>query len=297
MKTASKFNFIITVLIFVFCIPNLQAMDVNVLQSDLGISLYGNYSNADLSNAAPGMLMRGIIVDPSKIGGCLQGDKVELMNIGEGVWQIKHFESGQVVSINILNENGNLSAKKVRNSHFFDQGISSKLNNVMIKLGAYVPDNDTEDIDTGFYNQISYNRYLNKNFAIEIGGGSFFTSGKVISRDYSNREITISGDLYGYNLIFNLKAIIPFSNGEIYAGIGPSIYYLVGDEDKTSTVDSDIVIGGQIVAGLNFNVTDIVFLGLEGQYIFTEDAHFSDVYSLEASIDGYNISGVIGFRF
>jgi cell division protein YceG involved in septum cleavage len=35
-----------------------------------------------------------------------------------------------------------------------------------------------------------------------------------------------------------------------------------------------------------------------GQYIFTDDAEFTDgTYSKIFNIDGYNISGVIGFKF
>jgi opacity protein-like surface antigen len=198
-------------------------------------------------------------------------------------------------------EKENLKIKKISSTQPLSHKENySRSNSVMIKLGAYIPNNDIENIDNGFYNQITYNRYLNKNFALEVGGGSIFTSAEGVFKNSSNNERTVSGDLYVYNIIFNLKAILPLPFGEIYAGIGPGLYLIYGDNDGTITFidDNDTVFGGQVVAGINFDVNKVIYLGFEGQYIFTDDAEFTDgTYRKTFNIDGYNISGVIGFRF
>ena len=304
MKIVYRFssNLVVILIVALTFVPNLHAMkSENVFQSELGISLDGNYSNEELLSVKSGTVIQGIVFDPSKMGGCVAGDKVELTNIEPEVWQIKHWRTGQIIIAGTVKEKENLKIKKVGSTQSLSYKENySKSNSVMIKLGAYLPNNDIEDVDNGFYNQITYNRYLNKNFALEVGGGSFFTSAEGVFKDSSNNEITVSGDLYVYNIIFNLKAIFPLPFGEIYAGIGPGLYLIYGDDDETITFvdDNDTVFGGQAVAGINFDVSEVVFLGFEGQYIFTDDAEFtSGTYSKNFNIDGYNISGVIGFKF
>lgn len=304
MKTAFRVssNLVIILIVVLAFVTNLHAMNSeNVFQSELGISLDGNYSNDDLLSVETGTVIQGVVIDPSKIGGCVRGDKVELTNTEPEVWQIKHRKTGQIISVRTVLEKENLKIVKIgstRSLSFQENYIKS--NSVMIKLGAYIPNNDIENVDNGFYSQVTYNRYLNKNFALEVGGGSIFTSAEGVFKDSSNNEITVSGDLYVYNIIFNLKAIFPLPSGEIYAGIGPGLYFIYGDSDATNTFidDNDTVFGGQAVAGINFDLNEVVFLGLEGQYIFTDDAKFTGrTYSMTFNMDGYNISGVIGFRF
>ena len=300
MKLAFRIvsNLIVSLLIF----SNSYAMDdQNVFQYELGISLDGNYSNDDLLTLENGSSLQGTVVDPSKMGGCNSGDKVEIIKNESGIWQIRHLETGQYVIAKTTFEQETLKIYKIGppNSLFSDTNYT-KSNNVMIKLGAYIPNNDIEDMDTGFYNEVTYNRYLNKNFALEIGGGSFFTSGKAQFENEYGDQRTVSGDLYGYNFILNLKAVYPLSFGEIYAGLGPGMYLVYGDEDGTIPYvdDNETVLGGQAVAGFNFDVNEIVFLGFEGQYIFTADAEFGNGgYSKTFNLNGYNFSGVLGFRF
>jgi len=304
MKTAFRFssNLVIILIVVLAFVTNLHAMNSeNVFQSELGISLDGNYSNDDLLSVKTGTVIGGVVIDPSKMGGCVHGDRVELKNIELEVWQIIHRRTGKIISVKTVFENENLKLIKIGST----QSLSSKerymrSNNVMIKLGVYIPDNDIEDVDNGFYSQVTYNRYLHKNFALEIGGGSVFTSGEAVFKDSSNNERTISGDVYVYNLILNLKVILPLPSGEIYAGIGPGYYLIYADNDSTYTYidDSDSIFGGQAVAGINFDVNEVVFLGFEGQYIFTDDAKFSyGTFSKEFNINGYTVTGVIGFRF
>ena len=303
MKTVLRIGqdlLIILAVSFAF-VTSLHAMNSeNIFKSDLGISLDGNYSNENILNFKSGTVIQGVVVDPGKIGGCEAGDIVEATKIEPDTWKIKHWKTGQSIIAKTVYDNQNLKFKKIDSTDPSTNKNQSKFNNVMIKLGAYIPNNDLEEADTGFFGQITYNRYLNKNFALEIGGGSFFTSGEGVFKNRFDDEINVSGDLYIYNFLINLKLVIPMPIGELYAGAGPGIYFIYADDDGTNTYidDYDTVFGGQAVAGINFNVNEVVFLGLEGQYIFTGDAEFSDgIYSKSFNVNGYNVSGVIGFRF
>ena len=300
MKHAFRIVSNLIVLLHIFSIS--YAMDdQNVFRYDLGISLDGDYSNDDLLRMDNGSSIQGIVVDPAKIGGCDPGDKVEVTKNESDIWQIRHLKTGQFVIAKTIFKKDSLKIKKIGPPNSLSSNANpTKSNNVMIKLGAYIPNNDIEDMDTGFYSEVTYNRYLNKNLALEIGGGSFFTSGKAQFEDAYGNQRTVSGDLYGYNFIMNLKAVYPIEFGEIYAGVGPGMYLVYGDEDGTDVYvdDDDTVFGGQAVAGFNFDVNEIVFLGFEGQYIFTADAEFGNGgYSKKFNLNGYNLSGVLGFRF
>jgi hypothetical protein len=272
----------------------------NIFYNYLGISIDGNYSNEEIAKLETGTVIQGVVVDPDKIGGCERGDIVVATKIEPDTWRIKHWKTGQTIIAKAVDDQGNLKFKKIGSMNPSTDENKLKYNNVMIKLGAYIPNNDIEEADTGFFGQITYNRYLNKNFAFEIGGGSFFTSGEGIFKDSFDNEVNVSGDLYVYNFLLNLKLVIPMPIGELYAGAGPGLYLIYANQDGTYDYidDYDTVFGGQAVAGINFNLTEIVFLGIEGQYIFTGDAEFSDgIYSKSFNINGYNVSGVIGFRF
>jgi opacity protein-like surface antigen len=60
--------------------------------------------------------------------------------------------------------------------------------------------------------------------------------------------------------------------------------------------------GFHIMAGVNFNISDNLFLGIEAKHIWTGEvkAEFelagTDLEE-EADLNGYTITGVIGFRF
>ena len=87
-------------------------------------------------------------------------------------------------------------------------------------------------------------------------------------------------------------------------GVGFVGYYVYGELDvgPYSASDDDYIFGGQILGGLNFDINEGFFLGLEGKYIFTQDAELADnTGSLrgwaEFNLNGFIATGVLGFRF
>ncbi len=66
--------------------------------------------------------------------------------------------------------------------------------------------------------------------------------------------------------------------------------------------DDDAVFGLSLGFGVNYNITEEFYLGIEGKYLLTSNAEFggvatSGLASLETDLDGYIVTGVFGFRF
>ena len=90
--------------IFYFTL-NANAMnDANAvsLQQVLGIQPDSDYANVDLATTPKGSIIMATVKDPSKIGGCINGDRVELINLGNGEWKITRLVTGSGFKFSVL---------------------------------------------------------------------------------------------------------------------------------------------------------------------------------------------------
>jgi hypothetical protein len=180
---------------------------------------------------------------------------------------------------------------------------------VSFKAGAYIPTSDLDDFDTGFYTDVMFNWYLSKHAALETGIGFYGTEATASGTAPVLGSYTETDTIIVMPLKINIKGILPFPWGELYAGGGVGLYFAGAEAEVTSTglgaftySESDTVPGAQIKAGANFNVSETLFLGVEGEYMVTETAEFSgQVFgmpiTLESDLNGYTLSAVFGFRF
>ncbi len=179
-----------------------------------------------------------------------------------------------------------------------------------VKVGKYEPTDDIDDLDGDLYGAISINLYLSPKFALEFGLGkfdaeeTFYGFDPFILGSYSEKD-----EISVIPLTINAKGILPYEWGELYGGAGLGIYLVDFDANLNSSFlgtatfsDSDTVLGFQLIAGILFNITETVYLGIDGQYILTQEAQGSDVVyglpiSIEGDVNGYTFSGLFGFRF
>ncbi|MFQ5580259.1 MAG: hypothetical protein ACE5FZ_06575 [Nitrospiria bacterium] len=72
-----------------------------------------------------------------------------------------------------------------------------------------------------------------------------------------------------------------------------------GGDDKTHiTDDRDTVFGGHLVLGANIDIDEGLFPGVEGKYIFTDDAEFDEPVLIgQFDLNGVSVTGNLGFRF
>jgi hypothetical protein len=86
---------------------------VSSLEAGLGLSASGEYSNINISDIPGHTTIKTTIADPTKLGGCKVGDKVELINLSWKTWAVKHIPTGKQFLFEVKKEDGNLKISKV----------------------------------------------------------------------------------------------------------------------------------------------------------------------------------------
>ena len=89
---------LVLALIYIFSFTlNVYAMNDSgnqSVQQVLGIQPDGYYSKVDIATSPEGSVIMATVEEPSKIGGCLKGDRVKLINLGNGEWEITRITDG-----------------------------------------------------------------------------------------------------------------------------------------------------------------------------------------------------------
>lgn len=315
-----KFSPIVLIFSLVFASISYAENDTTFrnLQSALGTLQAGYFNNKLLSEIPVNESFRTEVWYPSKLGVFQKHEKVKIMKLSHDKWKIFNPKTMGAVEFTVTYENNKIKVVKINSTPPTKEpdiqpiDVTSvqreKPNYVAFKGGVYTPTDDLEDFDNGFYGEISINSYFSEYFAFEIGVGYFETeyneSGTAFGYAYSGKI-----DIYSIPIITNLKGIVPFKYGELFLGAGLSAYYVYGDLDgdvpsliSISASDDDFIFGAQLLGGLNINITDGAFIGLEGKYIFTQDAELKKniagiPFEVEFNLNGYIVTGVIGFRF
>ncbi len=183
---------------------------------------------------------------------------------------------------------------------------------IAVKPGIYSPQtNDLDGFNTGFSGEVAFGYRLNPNIAAEIGFGYFNSEGeyRIGGATYVDREFNI----HVYPVTFTLKAILPYKRWEFYGlgGAGAYIVYKPYDHDyydyyndyhHDHDYEYDTVFGGFLGAGVNYDITSRIFVGVEGKYLWTdkvklEYGEFGTPLEVKFRLDGFIATAVIGFRF
>lgn len=85
----------------------------NLFNNNLGISLYGDHSNEELLTLETGTTIRGVVVDPNKMGGCDRWDKLKVTKIEPDKWQINHLKTGQSIFVQTVYEQDSIVFNKI----------------------------------------------------------------------------------------------------------------------------------------------------------------------------------------
>ena len=288
--------------------------DLHSLQQVLGIQPDGDYAKVDLATTSKGSIIMATVDDSSKIGGGVKGDRVELINLGNGEWKITRLANGSGFYFTGHEEDG---VMKITKNDTFGQKVAKptsyrqygkKLNYLTLKVGIYEPEtDDLDEFDTGFNGEISIGHYFNPNLAIEFGVGYFETDANEVIRAYGY-TFPIDFDIDVIPITLTFKGIVPFEQGEIFAGLGVGGYYVDAELDvevlgsSINLEDEDFIFGFHVVLGAQFDITETVFMGVEGKYFLTDDAELEDNYAgipfeVEGELDGFTVTANLGFRF
>lgn len=188
---------------------------------------------------------------------------------------------------------------------------------ITLKPGVFFPQGDLEDddFDIGFNGEIAFGWRPNPNFAAEMGLGYFSTDAtETFALPVNGLTATgkIKADLDVYPVTLTLKGILPYKHWEFYGLGGIGACYASGDLKGDVTVnglsasfhlsDSDGVFAGFLGLGFHYNLTESIFIGAEGKYLWTSTAKLKDelyglTFEYETDLDGIQAMAVIGFRF
>jgi len=172
------------------------------------------------------------------------------------------------------------------------------------KAGIYSPQSsDLEGSDNGFSGEFMFGYRFHPNIAGEVGIGYFNTDVKetVGRTPYVGRDV----DIYVCPITLTLRAILPYKKWDFF-GFGGAGIYIVSreyddyyDEDHhhhhhDDDYDYDSKFGVYLGAGVHYNITPKIFVGVEGRYLWTDKV---DLEYQEFRMDGIIAHAVFGFRF
>jgi opacity protein-like surface antigen len=169
---------------------------------------------------------------------------------------------------------------------------------VALKYGIYSPsvkydlENINIDTKTGFDGEIAFGHYFLPVLAIELGGGYFESKGSPAAQPGETKLKVVP-------ILLTAKALLPLGLIEPYGEFGIGYYItkfeVSGFSGLSSKVRSDRkgVVGLHAGAGVNVNITPIVFLGAEGRYLWAKPSFGGQ----DIKLDGFTVTADLGLRF
>jgi opacity protein-like surface antigen len=172
---------------------------------------------------------------------------------------------------------------------------------VALKAGVYSPsesyhlrefNGSTEshlDSKTGFNGELAFGHYVLPMFAIELGAGYFESEGSPAAEPGKTKlkvvPVLVSG-----------KVLIPIGQVvEPYGEFGIGAYFTKLDVDGNLgnfSGSSKITYGLHAGIGINFNISETSFLGVEGRYLWAKPSYGGQ----DIKLDGFTATAVLGFR-
>jgi outer membrane protein W len=174
-------------------------------------------------------------------------------------------------------------------------------NYVLLKGGIYSPSNaydvhdfnagqtDRLDSKTGFAGEVAVGHYFLPMVAVELGAGYFESKGSPAAQPGEAKFKVVP-------VVATAKVCIPLGIFEPYGLAGIGAYFTALDVDGTTDNfhgSTKVTYGLHAGAGFNVNVTDSVFAGVEGKYLWARPSYGGQ----DVKLDGFVTTVDIGLRF
>jgi opacity protein-like surface antigen len=181
-------------------------------------------------------------------------------------------------------------------------GAADLNNYVAAKIGIYSPQGDAlKDFDTGFNGELLFG-YRKNHFALELEAGYFETKGPGTIVASESPLVVIPGNvkISVIPIALNYKFVYPIKTFEPFIEVGAGVY--MTDVDLSggglSFSDSYTFPGVHVGLGANLNITQKLFLGIEGRYLWVKEHQFVlGQIPVNVTIDGVIATVNIGYRF
>jgi len=168
-------------------------------------------------------------------------------------------------------------------------------NYVVLKGGLYSPSEDHDigtarfNSDDGFVAEIAAGHYFLPVFATELGVGYFESKSTPAVPPGEIKFKVVPVTLTG-------KVFLPLGPVEPYGEFGIGGYITKADVSGTIgnfSGSTKGVFGLHAGAGVNFNITQAMFIGAEGRYLWAKPSFGGQ----DIKLDGFTVTGNLGFRF
>lgn len=169
-----------------------------------------------------------------------------------------------------------------------------------IKAGYYSPssnydlDNfnggDTEHLDskTGFAGEIALGRYIMPIVAVELGVGYFESEGSPVASP-GETKLKVMPIVATGKVFLPIGPVVPYG----LFGIGAYITDLdVNDNSGDVEGSTEITYGLHAGAGVNFDLKNNMYIGLEGKYLWAEPSFGGQ----HIDLNGFVTTAVVGFK-
>ncbi len=184
--------------------------------------------------------------------------------------------------------------------------VLQKPNYITFKGGIYSP--QSGDFDTGLNGEISFGRYLDPNFALELAVGYLETEDSMSGVNPTLGNFDRKDEVTAFPLTLAGKGIFPIQSGELFGAGGVGVYFIEGETDISTSAlgpftfkGDEAVFGFHLGLGGNLNIAENVFLGIEIKYLWAEaefDGSISGVpIELDADLGGFTATANLGLRF
>ena len=121
---------------------------------------------------------------------------------------------------------------------------------------------------------------------MELGAGYFESKG--------TRELVEDARLKVVPVVITAKVMLPIGPVDPYAEFGVGGYFnKVRNFEIGESSGTKAMFGLHAGIGIDFNITDAFFLGLEGRYLWTDNSWGSSY----AKLDGFITTANLGFRY
>lgn len=168
----------------------------------------------------------------------------------------------------------------------------------VLKYGIYSPSStyDLENINvhtkTGFDAEIAFGHYVLPMLALELGVGYFESKGSPAAQP-GETKLKVVPILLTAKVFLPLMLIEPY--GEFGIGYYITKFEVSGLSGSLANVSSDRkgVVGLHTGAGVNVNITPIVFVGAEGRYLWAKPSFGGQ----DIKLDGFTVTADLGFRY
>jgi opacity protein-like surface antigen len=172
---------------------------------------------------------------------------------------------------------------------------------VVGKAGALFPNHG----DTGFSGDVGFG------YDLVSGDGLFGVEATVGYQGVSNTSGGLESTLDNVPFAITLKAGAKIIDKiRIYGGAGVDIAWVSWDLKATSDSGfighnhtEDAVFGAHVLCGATYDITNRIYLGVEGKYLWANEAKMTmpavggKVAAVRGNINNFSTMAVVGFRF